>query len=181
MLWRFRPRRLDAESVRDSILFVSGALNQEFGGPAVFPKLQPEVLASMKNGIWRNEEDGPKTWRRSIYIYRKRGLPFPMLESFDLPDQNISCGARTISTVPTQALMLLNDEFVVKQAEVFAARVREQAKNDDAQQVELAYRLALGRSPSEDERKLASDAVRARGLETLTHVLLNLNEFLYLR
>ena len=60
-------------------------------------------------------------WRRSVYIYRKRGLPFPMLESFDLPDQNISCGARAVSTVPTQALMLMNDEFVVKQAELFAA------------------------------------------------------------
>jgi hypothetical protein len=181
MLWRYPSRRLEAESVRDSILAVSGALNKEFGGPAVFPKLQPEVLASMKNGIWRDQEDGPKTWRRSVYIYRKRGLPFPLLESFDLPDQNISCGARASSTVPTQALMLMNDEFVVKQSEIFAERVKKEAGNDEAQQIELAYKLALGRSPDAEERRLATEAVMKRGLPSLAHVLLNLNEFVYLR
>lgn len=181
LLWRFRMRRLDAESVRDSVLAVSGALNREFGGPAVFPELPQEVLASMKNGIWIQEKDGPKVWRRSVYIYRKRGLPFPLLESFDLPDQNISCGARVTTTVPTQALMLLNDEFVVKQAGIFAERISKEAKNDEAQQVETAYRIALGRSPDAQERSAATEYVRKRGLAGLAHVLLNLNEFLYLR
>jgi hypothetical protein len=179
--WRYRMRRLEAESVRDSILAVSGGLNREIGGPAVFPELQAEVLSSMKHGIWRKEEDGPEVWRRSIYIYRKRGLPFPMLETFDLPDQNISCGARGVSTVPTQALILLNDEFVVRQAEIFAGRIREAAPDDPARQVDLAYRIALSRSPEPAERDLALDFIRQHDLAGLAHVLLNLNEFLYVR
>jgi hypothetical protein len=147
----------------------------------VFPKLQPEVLSSMKHGIWKQDDDGPKVWRRSVYIYRKRGLPFPLLESFDLPDQNVSCGARANSTVPTQALMLLNDEFVVRQAEVFANRIRESAPDDAARQVELAYAIAVGRPPNEEERRLALDFIARQNLAGLAHVLLNLNEFVYLR
>jgi hypothetical protein len=179
--WRFRARRIEAEAVRDSILAVSGALNREIGGPAVFPELQAEVLQQAKHGIWRNQKDGPKVWRRSVYIYRKRGLPFPLLESFDLPDQNFSCGARAVSTVPTQALTLMNDEFVVRQAELFAQRVSESAPNDVARQVDFAYRLALSRSPEADESKLGLDYVTKHGLPGFAHVLLNLNEFVYLR
>jgi len=178
--WRFRARRLEAEAVRDSILTVSGTLNREMGGAAIFPKLEPEVLSQMTHGIWRKEEDGPKVWRRSVYIYRKRGLPFPMLESFDLPDQNISCGVRSTSTVPTQALMLMNDEFVVRQSELFADRVRE-TEPDPHKQVELAYNLALGRKPDPKEQQIAGDYLQSHSLAGFVHVLLNLNEFLYLR
>ena len=181
-LWRYRPHRLEAETVRDSILAVSGGLNREIGGPAVFPPLQKEVLEQMLHGIWRTQKDGPEVWRRSVYIYRKRGLPFPMLESFDLPDQNISCGARAVSTVPTQALMLLNDEFVLQQARLFAERVRESAGADTGAQVDLAYRLAVSRAPSAQERELAREYLaNGHNLEGLAHVLLNTNEFAYLR
>jgi hypothetical protein len=179
--WRFRARRLEAEIVRDSILAASGSLNREMGGPPVFPALQNEVLAQMSHGIWHKQADGPDVWRRSVYIYRKRGLPFPMLETFDLPDQNISCGARGVSTVPTQALMLLNDEFVIKQSELFAQRVREARSDDVGRQIELAYLLAVGRVPDAREQELAREYVQARGLAGFTHVLLNLNEFVYLR
>jgi hypothetical protein len=180
LMWRFRMRRLEAETIRDSILAVSVGLNREIGGPAVFPHLTSEILQQMNKGIWNNEEDGPKVWRRSVYIYRKRGLPFPMLESFDLPDQNISCGARVVSTVPTQALMLMNDDFVVKQAELFAGRVRESVA-DKPGQVELAYKLAVGRSPAQKERDTALEYLQTHDLAGLAHVLLNLNEFAYLR
>ena len=201
-LWRYRPQRLDAEAMRDSILAVSGALNREIGGPPVFPPLQKEVLEQMLHGIWRTQNDGPEVWRRSVYIYRKRGLPFPMLESFDLPDQNISCGARAVSTVPTQALMLLNDEFVLKQARLFAERVKEAAPNDVAAQIDLAFRVALARAPTAREQEIArayvqpladargservseprpSGSGNGRALEGLTHVLLNTNEFAYQR
>ncbi len=78
----------------------------------------------MNYGIWKQTEDGPKVWRRSVYVYRKRGLPYPLLDIFDLPNQNISCGARNVSTVPTQALTLMNDDFVLQQAQLFANRVR---------------------------------------------------------
>jgi hypothetical protein len=180
-LWRFPMQRLDAETIRDSILAVSGALNREIGGPAVFPALQPEVLEQMKLGIWRNDKDGPTVWRRSVYIYRKRGLPFPMLAAFDLPDQNFSCGARAVSTVPTQALLLLNNEFVIRQAQLFAERIRESQPGDQNRQIDLAYRLAFGRSPDASERTVALEYLGKHSLDGLAHVLLNTNEFVYLR
>lgn len=176
-LWRFRLQRLDAEIVRDAILAVSGGLNREMFGKAVFPTLQPEILASMDKGIWLREEDGPKVWRRSIYVYRKRGLPFPLFEVFDLPDQNISCGRRNVSTVPTQALTLLNNAFILRQARLFADRVREAAPDDMARQAELAFEIALGRIPTADER----GALAGRSIEDVAHVLFNLNEFVYIR
>jgi hypothetical protein len=180
-LWRYQARRLEAEIVRDAILAASGGLNREMGGPAVFPALQPEVLDQMTHGIWRREPDGPKVWRRSVYIYRKRGLPFPMLESFDLPDQNISCGMRGVSTVPTQALMLLNDEFVLRQADLFAQRVREAEPHDTDRQIDLTYRIAISRPPTPEEREIARDYLKSHSLAGFAHVVLNLNEFVYLR
>ena len=182
LLWRYRATRLDAEIMRDSILAVSGALNPEMGGPPVFPKIQAEVLASMKNGIWKQQkEDGPEAWRRSVYVYRKRGLPLPMFEIFDLPNQNISCGARNVSTVPTQALALMNDDFVLRQSQLFANRLQEAAPDNPSKQVDLAYHLALNRPPDPSERKLALDFLAQHQLAGLAHVMFNLNEFLYVR
>jgi hypothetical protein len=179
-LWRYPMQRLDAEIIRDSILAVSGGLNLEMFGKPVFPMLQTDLLKSMSNGIWKQSTDGPAVWRRSIYVYRKRGLPFPLLDIFDLPNQNISCGARNISTVPTQALMLLNDDFVIQQSQLFANRLREAAP-DPEKQVDLAYRIALGRPPAEAELRMNLDFLKTRQLTDFTHVMLNLNEFLYLR
>jgi hypothetical protein len=180
-LWRYRVQRIDAEIVRDEILAVSGGLNPEMYGRPVFPVLPHEVLASMLNGIWKQTDDGPKVWRRSVYVYRKRGLPYPLLDIFDLPNQNLSCGARNVSTVPTQALTLMNDDFVLRQAQLFANRVEEAAHADKPAEVELAYHLALSRPPSEKEKQLALEFLQTRKLVDLTDVLFNLNEFLYVR
>jgi hypothetical protein len=179
--WRYRMQRIEAEILRDEILDVSGGLNTEMFGKPVFPMLQHEVLASMINGIWKQSEDGPKVWRRSVYVYRKRGLPYPLLDIFDLPNQNISCGARNVSTVPTQALALMNDDFVLKQAQLFANRVEEAAHGDPPAEVDLAYRLALSRPPEPKERQIALDFLAKRKLVDLADVLFNLNEFLYVR
>ena len=107
-----------------------------------------------------------RSWRRSVYVYRKRGLPFPMFEVFDLPDQNISCGRRNVSTVPTQALTLLNDEFVLRQAKLFADRVRKRRRAMPAKQVDLAYRIALvaaaARRRSGSSRGVPAEADRWR-------------------
>jgi hypothetical protein len=116
-----------------------------------------------------------------VYIYRKRGLPLPMLDIFDLPNQNISCGARNVSTVPTQALALMNDDFVLRQAQLFANRLEEAAPDNPQRQVDLAYQLALNRPPDAAERQLALDFLAQHKLAGLTHVMFNLNEFLYLR
>jgi hypothetical protein len=180
-LWRFRAQRLDAETVRDSILAASGKLNLTIGGPPVFPPLPKEILSSVSFGIWKKEDDGPDVWRRSVYVYRRRGLVFPMFQVFDLPEQNITAGARNVSTVPTQALTLLNDPFVLRQAQLFADRVKKDAGDDPLKQIDLAYRIALTRPPTQTELTVALDAMRTPSVLDLTHVLFNLNEFVYMR
>ena len=180
-LWRFRAQRLEAEIVRDQLLAVAGSLNAKQFGPAVFPVLSDDVLRSMNKGIWQQKDEGPGVWRRSVYVYRKRGLPFPFFEVFDLPDQNSTCGGRTISTVATQALTLMNNDFVLTQSRRFAERVEKLAPGDRPRQVRLAFALALGREPDPSERDLTESFSAQRPLTELTHVLLNLNEFLYLR
>jgi hypothetical protein len=151
------------------------------GGLPVFPKLSQDVLETMSRGLWEREEEGPKVWRRSVYVYRKRGLPLPFFEVFDLPDQNLTCGARNVSTVPTQALTLMNDDFVLRQAKLFADRVNEGAPNNPEKQIDLAYRIALGRQPAADELRIGREFLAKQQLVDFTHVLLNLNEFLYIR
>jgi uncharacterized protein DUF1553/uncharacterized protein DUF1549/cytochrome c len=180
-LWRFPMQRLDAESVRDVLMASAGTLDLKMFGPPVFPHLPGEVESSTHEGVWVKQEDGPKVWRRSVYVYRKRGLVFPMFEVFDLPDQNTACGRRNVSTVPTQALTLLNDEFVLRQARLFADRVKESAPGDPARQIDLAYRIALSRPPRPEESAVAADFLKTRTLGDFTHVLFNLNEFLYVR
>jgi hypothetical protein len=179
--WRYRPQRLEAEIVRDNILAVSGGLNKQMGGAAVFPELSQEILASMDKGVWRNTKDGPEVWRRSVYVYRKRGLPLPFFEVFDLPDQNLTCGRRNVSTVPTQALTLMNNEWVLKQAARFADRVATEAGPDAAAQVTRAYELAVGRKPTAEELRVGETFLRTRTMGDFAHVVLNLNEFIYLR
>jgi hypothetical protein len=180
-LWRFRTQRLDAEVVRDSILAAAGSLNLAVGGPPVFPPLQKGLMTEANHGIWKTEEDGPGVWRRSVYIYRKRGLAFPMFQVFDLPEQNTTAAARYVSTVPTQALTLLNNDFVLRQAQLFADRIRGIAGADPAAQIDLAYRLALTRPPTPTELAAALDVVTAHSLVDLTDVLFNVNEFVYSR
>lgn len=179
--WRYRMQRVDAEILRDEILAVSGGLNLEMYGRPVFPMLPQEVLHSMNYGIWKQTEDGPAVWRRSVYVYRKRGLPLPLFEIFDLPNQNISCGARNISTVPTQALTLMNDDFVLRQAQLFANRLAEASHGDNAKAVDLGYELALGRPPDDRERRISLDFLTSRKLVDFAEVIFNLNEFLYVR
>lgn len=181
LLWRYRLQRLDAESIRDSILVASGGLNRQMGGPPVFPVIPDEILKSMTNGIWKQTKEGREVWRRSVYIYRKRGLPMPLLDVFDLPNQNISCGARNVTTVPTQALALMNNDFVLGQAGLFAQRIEEAAPGDRAKQVERAYAIALSRAPTAEEKRLGEEFLKSHGLADFADVLVNLNEFLYLR
>lgn len=98
-----------------------------------------------------------------------------------MPDPNFSAGRRSISTVPTQALTLINNEFVLNQAQLFANRVKKEAGDDPVQQIQLAYRIALSRPPDDIELAVATDLVGSHSLTDLTHVLLNLSEFLYMR
>jgi hypothetical protein len=179
-LWRFRPQRLEAEIVRDSMLAVGGNINLDVGGEPIFPFIPKDVLTGQFRGKWENTPEGPAAWRRGVYVYRRRSLPYPMFDTFDHPDMNVVAGARNVSTVPTQALTLLNNPFVLAQAERFAARVAGQARSPEAQ-VDLAYRIALGRAPTRQELAIALELVAKQSLASFTHVLLNLDEFLYMR
>ena len=179
-LWRFRPQRLDAEIVRDVMLAAGGNINLEVGGEPMFPYIPKDVLAGQYRGKWVNTPDGPEAWRRGLYVYQRRSLPYPMFDTFDHPDMNVTAGARHISTVPTQALTLLNNPFVLSEATLFADRVRRQVTAPRAQ-VDLIYRIALARPPNEREMAIGTDLIAKQSLEALTHVVLNLDEFLYLR
>ena len=200
LLWRFQPQRLEAEVLRDAIMTVSGGIDLAVGGPPVFPHIPEDILRTSggkglwcgsppggepvvapHQGVWCVEPDRPETWRRSVYVYRRRSLGFPFFETFDLPDQNQTAAARNVSTVSTQALTLLNNPFVLHQARLFAARLEREAPGDVEQQIELAYRIAVTRQPTAAEAAIAADLVAAQSLVDFAHVMLNLNEFVYLR
>ena len=181
-LWRYRPQRLEAEVLRDAIMTVSGGIDLTTGGKPIFPHVPDEILKTSEGkGHWDNQPDGPEVWRRSVYVFRRRSLGFPFFDTFDLPDQNQTAAARNVSTVPTQALTLMNNEFVLNQAELFADRIEREAPSDIERQIDLAYRIALTRSPTDAETIVAKSLVGEQSLVDLTHVILNLNEFLYLR
>ena len=182
LLWRYRPQRLEAEAIRDLMMAVSGGIDLNIGGKPVFPYIPQEILdTAQAYGRWDNQVDGPEVWRRSLYVYRRRTLTFPFFETFDLPDQNITAAYRNTSTVAPQALTLMNNEFVLGQARLFARRIAELAPYDVDRQVDLVYRTALARGPAPEESDLARQLVADGSLEDLTHVVYNLSEFLYRR
>lgn len=192
-LWRFPVRRLEAEIIRDAMLDASGSLNREAGGPPFFPSIPVTLRADQPRGVWELTKEGPDTWRRSVYAYVKRGLKYPMFEVFDLPDLNITCERRTVTTVPTQALTMLNNEFTLMQADRFAKRVLSEAGTDRERQVKTMYRIAFSRDPA--PRELANNLAFLKkqtgptagsgadqaALTDLAHVVLNLNEFVYIQ
>ena len=113
-------------------------------------------------------------------MYQRRSLPYPMFDTFDHPDMNVTAGARNVSTVPTQALTLLNNPFVLSEAKFLADRVSRQA-SDPQSQVTLAFRIALARPPTDTEIAIGVDLIARQSLVSFTHVVLNLDEFLYMR
>ena len=200
LLWHYRGQRLEAEILRDAIMTVSGGIDLTVGGPAVFPHIPADILfqsdgkgfwcgsppagrriTAPSTGLWCEEPDRPEVWRRSVYVFRRRSLGFPFFDTFDLPDQNQTAAARNVSTVSTQALTLMNNPFVLNQAELFAARLEQQAPGDLDRQIELAYLIALTREPTEMEREIARGLATEQSLVDFTHVMMNLNEFLYMR
>jgi len=197
-LWRFPIRRMEAEILRDNVLEASGSLNLQAGGPPYFPSIPISVRADQPRGTWDLTKEGPDTWRRGVYAYVKRGLKYPMFEVYDLPDLNVTCERRATSTVPTQALTMLNNEFMLMQADRFARRVLKEAGSDQAAQVKTMYEIALSREPTRKEidnnvaflKKqqvlgatggASEDAAALSALTDLAHVTLNLNEFVYIR
>ncbi|HWA98057.1 MAG TPA: DUF1553 domain-containing protein, partial [Pirellulales bacterium] len=160
LLWRQNLRRLEAEAIRDTILAVSGSLNSEMEGRGFFPQLGAEVLAgASKPGLGWELSSEPDRQRRSVYMFVKRSMVAPALDTFDYANTVQPLGERPITTVAPQSLMLLNDDFVLAQAAAFADRLEREASHDRPRQIERAYQLALERMPSEHERRIAIDYV----------------------
>jgi hypothetical protein len=199
----WRQRRLEAEVVRDSILAVSGQLNPQMSGPSVYPTLPQAVLdGQSRPGDGWGKSEARQAARRSIYVFVKRSLAVPELDLLDLPDTTSSCERRAVSTTGPQALTFLNGDFIHVQAGHFAERLQREAGQDQAAQVRRAFELALSRPPQpaelqtakeflakqekqiradlENSKQSSSDA-RQRALEAFCLVLLNTNEFVYLK
>ena len=191
--WRFPMRRLSAEEVRDTILNASGDLKLDMFGPSVFPKIPAEVLAgqSRPGEGWHFDPNNPGAGdRRSVYVFVKRSLHVPILVTHDQADSESPCPVRYTTTVPTQALGMLNGEFMQEQADKFAERLRKESPNDLQGQVKRAIRITTGRTPSNAEvqadvtfinemrTKFKLDDKRA--LQRYALMILNTNEFIYL-
>ncbi len=176
LLWRFPSRRLEAEAIRDSMLSVNGRLNLTMGGPGYsFFKTRGGL-----SGFPPIDEFGPNELRRMIYSHRIRMEPVPVFGAFDCPDAGQPTPRRSQSTTAIQALNLFNSPFVIEQANALADRVRQYAGDTAALHVKQAWRLALGRSPRQNELLIAQKVAEEYGLETVCRALFNSNEFLFL-
>lgn len=189
MLWRFNPRRLSAEEVRDTILAINGSLNREAYGPSFYPMLSREVLAgqSRPGSGWGNSSEEDKN-RRSVYIHVKRSLLTPILTAFDFPDPDLTCEDRFVTLQPGQALALLNSSFVHEQAKRLAKSVGG-IEVDDKELIQQVIRNVLSRDATEDEIARGSELIqtlqsqdklpRQRAVELYCLTVMNWNEFLF--
>ena len=201
LLWRVPYTRLEVEAVRDSMLAVTGRLNRKMYGPSMLPPIPKSALEghSDPDKIWEPSEEDEAS-RRTIYAFIKRSMVIPMLEVLDLCDTTRSTAQRAVTSVAPQALTLFNGDFVTEQARYFAERVVWEVGIEPDKQIERAYRLALARAPTPQERDrmkafLSREAdawlreaserprdgamARRHALEQMCRVILNLNEFVY--
>jgi hypothetical protein len=178
LLWRMNRGRLDAESVRDAVLGVSGKLNRTMGGPSVKHFVQsPGIHVTPTVDYLAFEVDSPGSYRRSVYRFLFRTLPDPFMDVLDCPDASQFAAARASSVTALQALALLNDRFLVRQSEHFAARVG--TTGDVGAQVRQAFVLALGRPPGEKEAAALTAYATRHGMANACRLLLNTSEFLF--
>jgi hypothetical protein len=172
LLWRFPPRRLGAEEIRDTLLFVSGRLQLEpMGGPGfrLYKFTQNNVCTYLPL-----DAHGPETYRRAVYHQNARASVVDVLNDFDLPDIAFAAPRRANTTTPLQALTLLNHRFTLDMAAAFAARI---AGSDP---INRAYALALQRTPSDAERVAAGRLIESHGSEVFCRALLNANELIFI-
>jgi hypothetical protein len=183
LLGRFPRRRLDGEAIRDAMLVVAGQLNEERSGPGVCPPLAEELRATLLNGQWEVSAREADHYRRSIYVFARRNLRYPIFELFDRPDANASCARRNKSTTAPQALLLFNSTFSLEIAQHLAARsLAEGGTLEEA--AARAARRAWGRSLTVEEAEGAREFLNREGssdeaLIDYCLALINANQFLY--
>jgi len=197
LLHRMPVRRLEAEAIRDAILAVSGRLNRRMGGPGVEIHLTP-FMDNYTDSYGRPKTSGPLDGdgRRSLYLNVRRNFPTPLLVAFDMPPPLVTAGRRDVSNVPAQALILMNDPFVVQQARHWAVRVLAVEGLDASSRVRRMYLDAYARPPTETELQTALRFLESHGRELgvpperrgdderlwadFAHVLINVKEFIFL-
>jgi len=179
LYWRFSPQRLSAEPVRDAMLAASGAINSKMFGPSFRP-----FTISKNKGSYASyvpvESDDPELFRRTVYRMNVNSGGNPLLDSLDCPVPSVKTPRRSVTTTALQALSLMNNAFVNRQAAALAARLTREG-GGAAAQIDRGFRLTLGRPPRPEEAASAAELVAAHGLEPFCWGLFNTTEFLYVR
>ncbi len=177
LLWRMNARRLEAEAVRDAVLAVTGKLNHRMYGPGYRDFDYREEYAPVYT---YKTADEPELWRRSVYRFIVRTTPQQFMTALDCPDPANLTPKRNVTTTPLQALALLNNDFMLRQSQYFAERIKREAGTDVAAQIDRGFQLAFARSPDATELQLAQQLVADYGLLHFCRALLNANEFVYI-
>lgn len=177
LLWRYTPRRLEAEAIRDSMLAVSGALDLKMSGPGFY--LMDVVDTEIVRHYFPKEKYTPAEFRRMVYQFRIRQTSDSVFSSLDCPDGGSVIPRRSRSNTPLQALNLFNSTFVLQQADILAKRLRAEAGEQPEAQAELAFRLCYARPPDAFERDRSAAMIREHGLHSFARALYNTSEFLF--
>jgi hypothetical protein len=178
LLWRMNRQRLDAESIRDSVLAVSGTLDLTMGGPGFDLFRFKDDHSPVYDHTAPEKINDPKGFRRAVYRFVVRSVPNPFMECLDCADPNLNTPVRSTTLTALQALALLNDPFMVEQSRHFARRL-ERASRDRHTRIEQAVLLTFGRSPTPPEREALTAYAAEHGLPNLCRLLFNANEFLF--
>jgi hypothetical protein len=178
-LWRMNRQRLEAEEVRDAVLAVSGKLDLKMGGPGFELFRFKDDHSPTYDHSAVDKINAPAGWRRAVYRFTVRSVPNPFLECLDCADPNLNTPVRGTTLTALQALALLNDPFIVQQAEFFAERLRT-ISADPGRQIEAAYLLALGRPPGREESEALIAYAQQHGLANACRLLFNTNEFVFI-
>jgi hypothetical protein len=177
-LWRMNRRRLEAEAIRDSTLWISGKLDRTMYGPGFQDFVIDKPEHSPHYEYHLHDPEDPKSHRRSIYRFIVRSQQQPFMTTLDCADPSMLVDKRNESLSALQALALLNNPFMVTMSKHFAARL-ERRGGDLSDQVETGFRLALSRPPTEPERKTLVAYAEEHGLPNTCRLILNLNEFVF--
>jgi hypothetical protein len=189
LLWRYPRHRLEGETIRDGLLACAGTLNPEQFGPPVVPPLGSQELTGLFDAKdkWPITKDPSQHTRRSVYVLVRRTFQYPIFAAFDSPELMTSCPRRMQTTVPTQALTLMNSPLAREQAKAFAERLIRECRQDDSKIVDSAFLLAFGRPIAESEKARTIDFLHKRteagsaesAVSDLCLALFNANEFVY--
>jgi hypothetical protein len=177
LLWRFPPRRLEAEAIRDSMLVASDVIDYRMGGPGFY------LQRVEQDNVYRyfpKEKVGPAEYRRMVYLTRIRQEQDPVFGAFDCPSGNQVVPKRPRSNTPLQSLNLFNSPFVMQQAELFAERLNRLANSNMDQQIRMSFNILFARDPDPQEIELSKEMIRDQGLVQYCRAILNASEFLFI-